>query len=55
MQKLNGIYEGVNGMERKHHENVVPNLRNGVRFYYSDEPFTNYIPFHWHNSLEVVA
>lgn len=55
MQKLNGIYEGVNGMEQNHHENVVPNLRNGVRFYYSDEPFTNYIPFHWHNSLEVVC
>lgn len=42
-------------MEQRHHENVVPNLRNGVRFYLSDEPYANYVPLHWHNSLEVVC
>lgn len=38
-----------------HHESIVPNLRNGVRFYLSDEPFNNYVPMHWHNSIEVVC
>jgi AraC-like DNA-binding protein len=38
-----------------HHESVIPNLRNGVRFYYSDKPMSEYVPFHWHNSLESVC
>lgn len=37
-----------------HHESVVPDLRHGVRFYYSDEPRPKYVPFHWHNSVELV-
>lgn len=41
-------------MAELHHESVVPNLRNGVRFYFSDEPLPKYVPFHWHNSIELV-
>lgn len=41
-------------MADTHHEHIVPNLRNNVRFYYSDEPLPKYVPFHWHNSIELV-
>lgn len=41
-------------MVELYHESVIPNLRNGVRFYYSDEPLPKYVPFHWHNSIELV-
>ncbi|MGI6229600.1 MAG: AraC family transcriptional regulator [Tractidigestivibacter sp.] len=42
-------------MSDLHHESVIPNRRNGVRFYYSDKPMSEYVPFHWHNSLEAVC
>lgn len=42
-------------MAERHHETVVPNIRGGVRFYYSDEPRDKYVPFHWHSSLECVC
>lgn len=42
-------------MSAQHHESVIPNVRNGVRFYFSDEPRDKYVPFHWHSSLEVVC
>ena len=45
----------VSGVAVQHHESVVPNIRNGVRFYYSDEPLDKYVPFHWHSSIELVC
>ena len=42
-------------MPTKHHEHVVPNLRTGVRFYFSSVSTSGYVPFHWHSSLELVC
>lgn len=37
-----------------HHENVIPNLKIGVRFYESNVNINGYVPFHWHSSIELV-
>lgn len=42
-------------MTRQHHENVVPNIDIGVRFYESDVTTSGYVPFHWHSSIELVC
>lgn len=42
-------------MTRQHHENVVPNIDIGVRFYKSDVTTSGYVPFHWHSSIELVC
>lgn len=41
-------------MSSSHHEYVVSNLPLGVRFYQSDVTTSGYVPFHWHNSIEVL-
>ena len=41
-------------MSVQHHENVVPNLRNGIRFYFSSVTQSGYVPFHWHESIELI-
>lgn len=41
-------------MSQQHHENVVPNLRNGIRFYFSSVTQSGYVPFHWHESIELI-
>lgn len=40
---------------QKHHENVVPNINIGVRFYESNVKTSGYVPFHWHSSIEMVC
>lgn len=42
-------------MPRDNHETVSPNLPIGVRFYESIAKLAEYVPFHWHSSLEVVC
>ena len=42
-------------MSGQHHENVVPNLQPGVRFYFSNVTTNGYVPFHWHSSLEIIT
>ncbi|KRL53698.1 AraC family transcriptional regulator [Furfurilactobacillus rossiae] len=38
-----------------HYETVIPNLDIGVRFYESKVNVSDYVPFHWHNSIELVC
>ena len=42
-------------MSGQHHENIVPNLQPGVRFYFSNVTTNGYVPFHWHSSLEIIT
>jgi len=42
-------------MPQDHHENVVSNLRIGVRFWESTVETAGYVPFHWHSSIELVC
>ncbi|WP_318764797.1 AraC family transcriptional regulator [Lactiplantibacillus carotarum] len=42
-------------MVNEHHENVVPNIDVGVRFYESNVTNSGYVPFHWHSSIELVC
>lgn len=37
------------------HENVIANLPLGIRFYESKVSTDGYVPFHWHNSIEVLC
>jgi AraC-like DNA-binding protein len=37
-----------------HHENVSPNPDVGVRFYYSVMSELDFVPLHWHRSLEII-
>lgn len=42
-------------MPNNHHENVVANVDIGVRFYKSAVTTSGFVPFHWHNSIELVC
>lgn len=42
-------------MPNNHHENVVANVDIGVRFFKSAVTTSGYVPFHWHNSIELVC
>lgn len=42
-------------MTVNHHENVIPNVDIGVRFYKSNVDKYGYVPFHWHTSIEIVC
>lgn len=37
------------------HETVLTNLPLGIRFYESFVSTSGYVPFHWHNSIEVLC
>ena len=42
-------------MPHKRHEVVFSNLPLGIRFYESNVSTSGYVPFHWHNSLEILC
>ena len=37
------------------HENVITDLPLGIRFFESKVTTSGYVPFHWHNSIEVLC
>lgn len=40
-------------MSYTHHENIISNMNTGVRFWKSTVSSSGYVPFHWHNSIEI--
>lgn len=40
---------------REKHEVVLTNLPLGIRFYESNVNTSGYVPFHWHNSIELLC
>lgn len=42
-------------MSQSKHEIVLTNLPLGIRFYESNVDSSGYVPFHWHNSVEVLC
>lgn len=40
-------------MTNIHHENIVSNMNTGVRFWNSKVDTNGYVPFHWHDSIEI--
>lgn len=42
-------------MQREKHETVRTNLPLGIRFYESRVEACGYVPFHWHNSVELLC
>lgn len=40
-------------MSTTHHENVISNTNTGVRLWSSTALSNGYVPFHWHESLEI--